>query len=307
MGKISIDLHLHSNKSDGQLTVPGVVIGLSKKKVGFAALTDHDTVNGSKEFIREAKKAGIWTIPGVEMSAYDDGVGVHILGYGIDADDKRLLGFFQSQCAERQKVFEKYVALFKKAGFKIDKKKYGEFRKIESVAKAHVFELIWSVPENRVLCFKKYGLKENKKVAWPFNFQSPFIDSFMSFPGQIAYAKKKRVSAKKTIDLIHRIGGVAVWAHPGLEVEFRKNPKVFPKVFKNLLSYGLDGLEAYSTAASHIKKWVAHLRNLAEKHKLLITLGTDDHDGTRMGSLKVPQKYQKEIIKKLSAKLKLSS
>lgn len=307
MSRISIDLHLHSNKSDGQLTVPEVIINLSKKKVDFAVLADHDTVNGSREFIREAKKAGIWTIPGVEMSAYDNGIGVHILGYGIDAGDTRLLKFFKSQSAERQKVFEKYVALFKKAGFKIDKKKYGKLRKSESVTKTHVFELIWSVPGNRELCFKKYGLKKNKKVAWPFNLQSPFMDLFMTFPGQIAYAKKKQVPAKKVIDLIHKVGGVAVWAHPGLEMEFRKNPKIFPKVFKNLLSYGLDGLEAYSTAASHTKKWIARLRNLAQKHKLLITLGTDDHDGTRMGSLKVPQKYQREIIKKLSAKLKLSS
>ncbi len=297
-----IDLHLHSNNSDGSLTVSEVVKNLVRKKIVFAVLADHDGIDGNKKFARLARQAGIKTIDGVEMSVYELGAGVHILGYGIDVSNKRVLKFFKAQKDERKNVFKRYVALFKKAGFGINKKLYNEFAKTKSVTKAHVFKLIWDLPANRDICLQK-GLKENKAVPPPFNFQSPFIDMFMTFPGQLAYAQKKQVSAEEAVKLIHGIGGVAVWAHPGLEIEFRKNPKVFPKVFKNLLSYGLDGLEAYSTATSHTKKWTAHLRNLAQKHKLLITLGTDDHDGNRVGKLKVPEKYQKEIIKNLISKL----
>lgn len=226
-----IDLHLHSNNSDGSLAVSEVVKNLVRKKIGFAALADHDGIDGSKEFARLARQAGIKTIDGVEMSVYELGAGIHILGYGIDVSDKRVLKFFKAQKYERKKVFEKYIALFKKAGFKIDKKMYNEFAKAKSVTKAHVFKLIWELPENRDICFKK-GLKENKAVPPPFNFQSPFINTFMTFPGQLAYAKKKHVSAKNAINLIHKAGGVAAWAHPGLEMEFRKDPKFFPKVLK---------------------------------------------------------------------------
>lgn len=294
-----IDLHLHSNYSDGKQPPAEVVANLAKKGISFGVLSDHDSVGGSKEFIREAEKAGIGTIPGVEMSAYELDAGIHILGYGIDIENKRLLNFFKGQQLERKKVFEKYVALFKKAGFKIDKKLYSEYRRAKSVTKAHVFKLIWSIPENQEICIKGYGLKEKKGAPPPFNFQNPFINALMTFPGQIAYARKKRVSAKEIIYLIHKIGGVAVWAHPGLEMEFTSNRNFFPKVFKNLLSYGIDGLEAYSTASSHTRKWIAYLNALAQKNKLIVTMGTDDHDGRRMGTLKVPQKEQGKILTEL--------
>ena len=297
-----IDLHLHSNNSDGSLAVSEVVKNLVRKKITFAVLADHDSVDGSNEFAKLALRAGIKTADGVEMSVYENGVGVHILGYGIDVGDKRVLKFFKAQKDERKNVFEKYITLFKKAGFKIDKKLYNEFAKAKSVTKTHIFKLMWKLPENRNICFQK-GLKENKAVPPPFNFQSPFINMFMTFPGQLAYVRKKQVSAEEAIKLIHRIGGAAVWAHPGLEIEFRKSPKVFPKVFKNLLSYGLDGLEVYPTASSHTKEWMAYLHNLAKKHKLLATLGTDDHDGDRTGRLKIPEKYQDEIIRDLISRL----
>lgn len=304
MKKTLIDLHLHSDKSDGKQSPVQVVLNLYHSGISFGVLADHDSIAGTNEFIIETSKLGIGTITGVEVSAYEYGAGIHILGYGIDNKSKQLLNFFKSQALERKVVFDKYIDLFKKAGFTIDQKLYRRSKNAPSVTKTHVFELIWAVSKNHELALK-YGLKENKKEPFPFNFQSPFINLFMTFPGQIAYAKKKQVSAKEVISLIHLIGGIAVWAHPGLEMEFVKDPNFFMKVFKNLLSYGLDGLEVYSTASSHTKKWMAHLHELAIKHKLLSTIGTDDHNGKSMGTLKVPEKIQKEILNNLLARIKV--
>jgi hypothetical protein len=298
-----IDLHLHSNKSDGKLKPSEIPPILIKKGIEVTALTDHDSVDGSKEFSRLAQKVGVKTLTGVEISAHEYGVGVHILGYGIDTDNAELHKFFRMRSIERRKVFKKYVNLFKKYGFKINTKLYAKYQKIKSVTAAHVFKLIWSVPANRKLSFEKYGLKESAKGKEAFRIQSPFIDMFMTLPRQIAYAKKKPVSAKEVIRLIYKLGGIAVWAHPGLEFEFRNKPVFFKKVFNSLLSHGLDGLEAYSTASSHTEKWKAYLCGLAKKHNLLITMGTDDHDGNYIGSLNVPQKVQKDILKNLLAKL----
>ena len=297
MAKISIDLHLHSKESDGKLTPTEVVANLVKNKISFAALTDHDTADGSQEFITAAKFNGIKTISGTEISAEQNGVGIHILGYGINVNDKRLIKFFFRQSVGRKKLFKKYVMLLKKAGFKINQKKYQEYIKIKSVTKAHVFKLIWEVSENQELCLKKYGLKKTDKI------QSIFIDHLMTLPGQIAYVRKKRVLAKYVIDLIHKTGGVAIWAHPGIEMAF-KNPHVFPIVFKNLLRSGIDGLEVFSTAYGHTKKWSTHLYKLAKKHNLIATMGSDDHDGEKIGQLKVSTKYQKEAIEKLVAKIR---
>src|SRR3989344_2768173 len=116
MAKTFVDLHLHSNKSDGKFSPAGVVKKVAKHGIRFAALTDHDTTAGSKEFTKAAKQHGIKTIDGVEISADQDGVGIHILGYGINPNDKRLLNLFKKQASERRKFFEKYIALFKKAG-----------------------------------------------------------------------------------------------------------------------------------------------------------------------------------------------
>ena len=108
--------------------------------------------------------------------------------------------------------------------------------------------------------------------------------------------------ARDAIDLIHKTGGIAIWAHPGIEMEFN-NPNVFPKVFKNLLRSGIDGLEVFSTAYGHAKKWSAYLYKLARKHNLIATIGSDDHDGEKIGQLKVPIKYQEKVLKDFLQKL----
>lgn len=298
MAQTSIDLHLHSNKSDGKLAPVEVVKKLVKNGVKIAALTDHDTTTGSKEFAVLAGKTGIKTISGTEISADQDGIGIHILGYGINVNDKRLSALFKKQHAARKEVFDKYVALFKKAGFVINKSKYREFRKIKSVAQTHVFRLIWEERQNWKLCFKKYSFK---KTDWP---QGKFINTFMELPGQLAYAKKKNVSAKKAINLIHKIGGIAVWAHPGIEIEL-KSREIFTKVFKALIGYGLDGLEAFSYALAQNR--MKYLYRLARRHKLIPTIGTDDHDGKRIGKLKIASKYHQEALNNLPVKINSKS
>src|SRR3989344_522375 len=303
MTKTLIDMHLHSVYSDGKLTPKQIVKKLAQTKINFAVLADHDTVSGVKEFASEAKLSKINTMPGVEISAEEQGIGIHILGYGIDISDKHLLSVFQKQQAERRKAFDSYVSLFKKAGFIIDQIKYLEFRKIKSVAKPHVFRLIWETPKNQKLCHTKYGVP---KTDWlP---QGEFIQAFMESPGQLAYVNKKSITAKNAIQSIHKAGGIAVWAHPGIEIEF-KNKKVFNKVLKTLLSNGLDGLEAFSSSRTLTKTRIKYLYQLTRRNKLIATVGSDDHDGTRIGTklstLKVPQKYHTDGLAELRLMLGL--
>ena len=301
MPKTLIDMHLHSVYSDGKLTPRQIVKKLAQAKINFAVLSDHDTVSGVGEFAREAKLAKIDTMPGVEISAEEHGIGVHILGYGININDKRLLDIFKKQQAERRKAFDRYVALFKKAGFVIDRRKYLEFRKIKSVAKPHVFRLIWGVLENRKLCYTKYGLT---KTDWlP---QGEFIQAFTELPNQLAYVHKKEITAENAIASIHAAGGVAVWAHPGIEIEF-KNKKIFNKVLGGLLSNGIDGIEAFSSSRHLTKARIKYLYQLTRRYRLIATVGSDDHDGTRIGTkistLKVPRKYHKDGLAELKLKL----
>ena len=298
-------MHLHSVYSDGKLTPRQIVKKLAQAKINFAVLSDHDTVSGVGEFAREAKLAKIDTMPGVEISAEEHGIGVHILGYGININDKRLMDIFKKQQAERRKAFDRYVALFKKAGFIINRRKYLEFRKIKSVAKPHVFRLIWDVPQNQKLCYEKYHFQKSK-----FGPQTEFIQAFMESPDQLAYVNKKSITAKNAIQSIHAAGGVAVWAHPGIEIEF-KNEKIFNEVLKGLLSNGIDGIESFSSSRHLTKARIKYLYGLTRRHKLIATIGSDDHDGTRIGTklstLKVPRRYHEDGLTELKLKLAVNS
>jgi predicted metal-dependent phosphoesterase TrpH len=91
-----------------------------------------------------------------------------------------------------------------------------------------------------------------------------------------AFWPKHYTAAAGVIELVHRAGGVAVLAHPGMS---------FPEaVLAELVASGLDGLEVFHPA--HLPSQIEHYMQLASRHELLITGGSDSHgdpDGTRIG------------------------
>lgn len=88
-----VDLHVHSNKSDGSFT-PAEVVGLAAQKgLSAFALTDHDTTAGVKEAVAAGLQRGIEVIPGIEFSTEYYGKDIHIVGLFIDEDAPA----FQSQ------------------------------------------------------------------------------------------------------------------------------------------------------------------------------------------------------------------
>ena len=86
----SIDLHVHSTASDGTLTPAEIVDMAERRAIEVIALTDHDTV---AESTRPERAAGtrVRVIPGVEISADDEGVQAHVLGYFINHTDASLV------------------------------------------------------------------------------------------------------------------------------------------------------------------------------------------------------------------------
>ena len=81
----SIDLHLHSNFSDGVLAPAALVELLATSGIEVFALTDHDTVAGLESAAAAALSVGLVCLPGVELSASWHGMSVHIVGLGVDA------------------------------------------------------------------------------------------------------------------------------------------------------------------------------------------------------------------------------
>lgn len=296
---MKIDLHLHSTYSDGKLKPAEVVKRLAKGGIKIASLTDHDNVDGTLEFYQAAKEHGVVPVNGVEITAYQNGIGLHILGLGIDVKNKLILKIFARQIKERMTSFIKTIKCFKKAGFFVNPKKFSHFKKIKTLSKPHVFDLIWNEPKNRLILKRKFGF-ENQQIAgrppW-----SGFIDTFMNKLGQLAYVKKSGIGCNEAIKAIHKAGGFAVLAHPGIEIEFTEKKADIQKVIKELLRFGLDGLEVFSVALAKRKK-VSFFHKVAQKYKLLETIGSDDHDGSRIGKVKVSAKQEKDLTKFLERK-----
>jgi predicted metal-dependent phosphoesterase TrpH len=99
----AIDLHTHSNRSDGSLTPTELVQRASAAAVSVLALTDHDTIGGLDDARREADRTGIRLVPGVEISASWRAQAIHVLGLWIDPASPQLRERLDSQ-AERRRV-----------------------------------------------------------------------------------------------------------------------------------------------------------------------------------------------------------
>jgi len=84
-----IDLHIHTNASDGAHTPAEVVRIAAKSGMDVIAITDHDTIDGVAEAISAAEPLGLHVIPGAEFSARFEGE-LHILGYNLDTDNPEL-------------------------------------------------------------------------------------------------------------------------------------------------------------------------------------------------------------------------
>ncbi len=87
---IIVNLHCHSMFSDGEFTPEALADLLAANKVRYAALTDHDTIEGQQRFQAALEKVGIEYVPGVELTTFFNGQEIHLLGYGFKVDDPDL-------------------------------------------------------------------------------------------------------------------------------------------------------------------------------------------------------------------------
>jgi predicted metal-dependent phosphoesterase TrpH len=112
----NIDLHTHSNRSDGSLTPAELVQRAAAAGVEVLALTDHDTVAGLPEAQAEADRTGMRLVPGVELSASWRAQAIHVLGLWIDPAAPRLRERLESQAERRYARMRKICERLGKLG-----------------------------------------------------------------------------------------------------------------------------------------------------------------------------------------------
>lgn len=260
------DLHMHScYSSDGELTPKQLVTRLKENGIKVAALSDHDCMFGIKEMIQEGNKEGIQIIPAIEFNTSLDGTDVHLLGYNFDYEQPYFQELDAHMRSLQANVLQDRIAFFK-SYYQIE---FDEHEILKDIGNANAYNAIVEAmlfdPRNKdIEAFQPYlegGSRSDSPVP---NF---YWDTCSK--GKPGFFPIPQPSFKKTVDLIHEHGGIAVIAHPWKN--FYNNESLLEKA----IAYGLDGLEAYSNY--HNAQENEYYDALCKKYNLVMTCGSDFH------------------------------
>lgn len=268
-GHTYIDLHTHTTASDGSMTPMELVRHAFEKGLGAVAVTDHDTVNGVEQALDEGNKLGIEVIPGVEISV-DFNPEMHLLGYFFKGNYNSINKTLEQLREKREQRNPRIVSKLNEMGFDINMSEVNRLAAGGIVGRPHIA---------RVLLDK--GYVESIEEAF---------DKYLS-SGKPAYFKKDKLTPEEGIGAIARAGGVPVLAHP---IYLYRSAEQLDILLEQFVGTGLKGIEAYYS--ENTAEQTAELLQLAQKHKLLATGGSDFHGsfkpdieiGSGRGSLKVP-------------------
>lgn len=247
-----MDIHCHSNCSDGTYAPAEIVSLAAKKSLGLISLTDHDTVRGLEEFLRAAGEAGIPALTGLEADsrcdAVDTGCEIHLLAYGFRMESNRMGRLLESQRRKRNERNGEILDLLAAKGYPVTLERNGA----DVANRMHI-----------AMALIDAGHAENVP------------DAFARFlgPGGLARLDMEKLPAGEYIDLVHQLGGLVIWAHPLL---MRGDWQL---ALEELHRLGLDGVEVYYPA--HRADGIAKLRKAALDKSLMITTGSDFHGANR--------------------------
>jgi len=304
-----VDLHVHTNKSDGTFSPEEAVDYACTLGLSAIAITDHDTVLGIQPAMVRGDKYGIEIIPGIEISAewVENGVEleVHMLGYFIDHRNSG----FQKRLYElsnlRMKRAEIILGKLRGHNIKIDMDELKEFLQPSESGTPWVGKL----RGHNI----KIDMDELKEFLQPSESGTPWVgrlhiaqamvkkgcvksinrafDQYIG-NGKCCYVPKHQLTPEGAVQMIKEMKGLAVIAHPGL-----LNQEFSASLIRRLVKNGLDGIEIYYP--EHSPTTIRNMEMLAAENSILATGGTDCHGFAKgnilMGTLDVPY----ELLEKM--------
>ena len=290
--KKMIDLHIHTNKSDGFLAPKEVIDEAIKNEVSVIAIADHDTIDAYDDDLFDyAKKNNIVLIPAVEISTKSEKSGIHVLGYNFDLNNTKFREELRKIRNYRHEYLYDVSEKLKKFGYKVN---VGELDKIDAVTKAHIALDVISNKENEDFLIKNFGHLPSK---------GEFIENLMN-EGCPAYIEKSCVTPKEAADLIKAAGGKVVLAHPvayGYEDNLTEDDIV--NLIKIMSIDAIEGNYLYVDKNGIIHDDTNKWNHFAKSYNLISTIGSDFHieDGIRpnIGFRNKSYKISKEEIDKI--------
>lgn len=265
----AVDLHTHTNKSDGTFTPTELVELAVKKNLAAVAITDHDTVDGLDEAFEAAKDLPVEVIPGIEFSTCYGTQDVHMVGLFIDYKNPSFTGNLQGFIDSRTKRNKTMCENLQGAGIDITYEKLLEAFGDAVLTRAHYARYLFdhgyvkSIPE----AFDRYVGDKTKY-----------------------YVPREKITPAQAIEQVLNAGGIPILAHPPL---YHMGHDRLDKLVAYCKEAGLVGIEAsYSSYSNQDER---DMRRLAKKYDLLLSGGSDFH-GTNKPTLQLATGYGKLFV-----------
>ncbi len=276
--KKRVDLHCHSNFSDGTLSPTELVKLAERQGLSALALTDHNTSAGLREFMEAGKNSDVITVPGCEFSTEWKGKEIHIVGlffnekYWGEIDD-----FVELMHIAKRNSNTILINNLNKAGYQLTFEECAALTDGEDFNRTHIA---------RVLLQKGYVSSVNQA-----------FDDLLK-EGKGYYFPAKKITSIAAIRFIKVYGATAIMAHPLLNLTYKEMLEFLPQAKEA----GLDAIETQYTEFDEEMRQMAV--SLAESFGLKQSGGSDFHGttkpgiqlGTGRGDLFVPYEFYEDML-----------
>ena len=247
-----IDLHAHSNVSDGTQAPGEVMASAAEAGLDVVALTDHDSTDGWAEAAPAARGLGVAMVPGMEISCRTrEGISVHLLSYLHDPAHPGLLEEITKAKDARFTRAERMVSLL-----------------------AEDYPLSWDDVIHHVAPGATLGrphIADALVAAGVVADRTEAFDSILTSHSRY-FVQHYAPDPAFAVELVRAAGGVPVFAHP---VASARGRIVGERTYQEMIDAGLAGLEIYHR--DNPEEGRVFLRKLADRHGLLVTGSSDYH------------------------------
>ncbi|HJJ04711.1 MAG TPA: PHP domain-containing protein [Clostridiaceae bacterium] len=291
-----IDLHIHTNVSDGALTPKEVIDEAAKNNVSIIAIADHDTIDAYNDgLFAYAKSKNVQLINAVEISTKIAKAGIHVLGYKFNLNDQEFKNSLYKLRNARHIYLHEVAEKLNELGYYLNVE---ELDKVEAVTKAHIALDVINSEKNEKKLLEVFGHIPNK---------GEFIETIMN-ENCPAYVEKEICTPKEAAELIRRANGKVVLAHPvAYAHEDNLTEDDIQKIVNDMKPDGIEANYLYvdrnDQKFDETEKW----NKFAKDNNLFVTIGSDFHDkdGLRpeIGFTNTSFKLADEVIDEIIANI----